>query len=137
MKASRDAKVAEAVSRLKMMGVSRETIETLIKDGSVYVSVEPNGTLHDLTDQQKEILRQWEKRRNALVYMVVQSETAWGVLDAYIYVTDDPEMWECEKDDLKDGAALAYVYNHTNPKLSEVGYIGWRKSHSGGILRTY
>ena len=137
MKERNEAKVTEAVKRLHKMGILEEAIQNFKKSGKVYVSMTPYGILYDLTEQQKTVLQQFEEKRNALVYLVVNKEDEREEMDAYIFVTDNPGEWEIENDDLEAGEAIAYVHNLKKERLSEVGYIGWKRSPFGGIIRMY
>ncbi|MBQ9092285.1 MAG: hypothetical protein IJY52_08495 [Anaerotignum sp.] len=136
MKISREAKVAEAVTRLQKMEVLPEAIEMFRKEGRVHISMPPYGILYDLTREQKEVVQQLERERNAVVYIVVKTETEWGEMDSYIYVSDHEDDWEVENEFMKFEEALAYVVNHKYPDLSETAYIGWKPSCFGGIVRT-
>lgn len=111
MKTTKEVKVAEAIKRMRKMGILENAIQHFEKSGKVYVSMAPYGILYGLTKQQKSVLKQFEEKRNALVYAVINTETMWGELDTYIYVTDHSEEWEFENDALENGIAIAYVYN--------------------------
>lgn len=60
-------KVEEAVKRLKKMGVLPEAIEHFERSGRVYMSMTPYGILYRLTKQQKEVIKRFEEKYNAVV----------------------------------------------------------------------
>lgn len=135
MKVSMETKKQEAIKRMKALDIYSETINQFKKDGLVSYSEPPIGTNYWLTDKQKEIVREFEEGYNALVYFVVRAYTEFGVLDAFLYVSDHEDEWVLDRNDIKDGYAYAYVYNHDVPEYSEIGLIGV-SSVFGGLVRT-
>lgn len=58
-------------------------------------------------------------------------------MDAFLYISDHAEEWDAEREDLKNGETIAYVYNHDAPDCSELGYIGIEGTIAAGLRRTW
>ena len=134
MNVSMEIKKEEAIKRMKALGVFSQTIQQFKKSNLVSYSEPPMGANYWLDDEQKAIVKVFEEEHNALVYFVVRSYTEFGKLDSILYVSDHAEEWEMDNEDLKDGYALAYVYNYDVPEFSEFGSIGVQERF-GGLIR--
>lgn len=132
MKVSIENKKQEAIERMKTLGIFSQTIRQF-KEGTVSYS-EPTGANYWLDEVQEKIVKEFEEEHNALVYFVIRSYTEFGKLDALLYVSDYEEEWEMDREDIKDGYALAYVYNYDVPYFSEFGNIVV-KNRFGGLVR--
>lgn len=126
-------KKQEAIQRMKTLGIFPQTIRQF-KGGEVSYSEPPLGANYWLDDEQKKIVKEFEEEYNALVYFAVRSYTEFGKLDAFLYVSDYEEEWEMDREDIQDGYAVAYVYNHDVPEYSEVGSIVIQERF-GGLVR--
>ena len=135
MKINKEIKKAEAINRLKAMEIIPEAIRQFDEDDIVNVSENPYGILFWADDEQKELIEEFEKEYNALVYHVIHTYTEFGELYNFLYVSDHNEEWICDHDDLEEGYAYAYVWNKTDEWCSEIGSIGVRGKF-GGIVRT-
>lgn len=135
MKVSRENKKAEAIKRMKALGIFNETIKQFKKEDLVSYSEPPMGANYWLEDKQKEIVKKFEKEYNALVYFAVRSYTNIGVMDAFLYVSDYEEEWKYDNADINEGYSVAYVHNYSAPDCSEIGSIGI-KERFGGLIRT-
>lgn len=136
MRVSKEKKKAEAISRMKKIGIFPETIRQFKKDDLVSISEPPFGAFFWAEGEDLETLRAWEEKHNALVYVVIRSYTEVGVLDSYLYVSDFEEEWDDARDDLTHNESLAYVYNKDEPLFSEHGYIGFERTIAAGLRRT-
>ena len=94
------------------------------------------GALYWLTDEEKQMVAKFEEEHDALVYMVVETHTSFGLHKALLYVSDEEEEWCMDNDDIKEGQIMAYVVNCDAPDCSEFGYIGI-KSAGGGLVRMW
>ena len=139
MKVSLEEKKAEAVARMEMLGIFPETIRQFEKDGLVSVSEPPFGAFFWVDEEDKKLIAEFEKSRSALVYMIVRSYFKdWGKVDAYLFVSDyKDEEWDLDRNDLKHGQALAYVYNHDEPVFSEIGTVGLQLTVAAGLQRIW
>ncbi len=124
----------EAIERMKMLKLYPNIIKEFEKDGIVNMS-ENGGFLYWLDSDQQAMVDEFEAKHNALVYHVIHSFTQFGELYALLYVSDDEDEWDYDKDDIKCGCALAYVKNITDDMCSEFGSIGIKPQY-GGLVRT-
>lgn len=135
MNVSIEEKKAEAVKRMKAMGIFPQTIKQFEKEGKVSVSEPPVGAFYWLEGEELELVRQFEKEHNALVYVVVRSYTSFGKLDSYLFVSDYKDEWADDNEGAKTGEVLAYVHNYDYPECSEMGYILIEKTIGAGLKR--
>lgn len=134
---STEAKKAEAIKRMKMLGIFPETIKQFEQDGYVSISEPPVGAFFWAEGEDLERIKKFEAEYNALVYVVVRSYTTIGKMDSYLYVSDYEEEWPMDHDGIKSKEVLAYVYNHDAPDCSEIGYIGIGSTIAAGLRRTW
>ncbi len=125
----------EAIERMKMLKLSDNIIREFEKEGIINMS-ENGGFLYWLDSDQQAIVDEFQAEHNTLVYHVIHSYTEFGELYALLYVSKDEDEWDYDKDDLKNGYALAYVKNVTDDWCSEFGSIGVKPQY-GGLVRTY
>ncbi len=135
MNVTREEKKAEAVRRMKLWGIYGPTREQFRKSNLVSISEPPLGACFWVNDEEKADIEAFEKEYNALVYHVVRSFTEFGTLDTYLYVSDHPEEWEMDLEDLKDGYQCCYVKNHDDPWCSEFGSVLLRLTPAAGLKR--
>lgn len=133
---SREEKKAEAIRRMKKMGVYSEAIRQFETEGLVCVSEPPLGGLYWLNEEEKKMVKDFEEQYNTLVYIVIRSFTSLGKMDSLLYVNDYKEEWDMDTEDLENNAVMAYVVNHDMPDCSEFGAIGWELTMAGGLQRT-
>jgi len=131
---SKAEKKAEAVKRLQALYIFPNAIRAF-RGGRVMVSEAPFGALYDLNDEQKQMVSDFEKKNNALVYMVVRSNTEFGLLDSLLFVGDSKEEWAYDWEDLKSGYVFAYVVNHNADWCSEFGTIQVKTTIGRGLVR--
>lgn len=124
----------EAIERMRMLKLSDNVIKEFEKEGIVNMS-ENGGFLYWLDSDQQEMVANFEAEHNAIVYHVIHSYTQFGEMYALLYVSDDEDEWDYDKDDIKCGCAIAYVKNVTDDMCSEFGSIGIR-AQFGGLVRT-
>ena len=134
MNVSRVDKKKEAIKRMEVLDIFGETIRQFEDEGLISYSEPPMGTNFWLNDEQLKAVIEFEKEYNALVYFGVRVYTEFGVLDAFLYVSDYEDEWEMDNGELKDGYVYAYVYNHDVPEFSEIGLIRVQPRF-GGLVR--
>lgn len=138
MNISLEEKKAEAVKRMKIMGVFPETISQFEKENLVSVSMPPVGAFFWADKKTSKRIKKFEESFNILIYLVVRSYTEFGQMDSYFFVSDyKDEEWAQDIEDLKQGQAFAYVFNHNEPLFSEFGTIGFKRTIADGIVRTW
>ena len=136
MNVSIEAKKAEAIKRMKALDLHKPYIALFEKDNQIFLS-EMTGGVYEFNDHQElvEKIKAFEEENHALVYHVIRTMTQFGELYNFLYVSQHEEEWEMDNADIKDGYALAYVWNKTDEWCSEFGSIGV-KGKFGGIVRT-
>ena len=131
---AREVMVEEAVKRMKVLKMLKQPIKECL-EGLLNLS-EWIGILYWLDDEQQKIVEDFEKENEAVVYHVIHSMTSIGEMYALLYVSKHEEEWENDMEDLKNGEALAYVFNKSMPDCSEFGYIGVVPMN-GGVKRIW
>lgn len=134
-KVSREEKIAEAIKRMKMIGLPEEAIIALKDEGYVTVCFTGLDCMYKLDLSETKEVPELESKYNCLVYLAIYVETGLGKMVSYFYVSDYPEEWPDDYNDLKDGYAMTYTYNDTYPICSEFGSIAFKKQDSGSLWR--
>ena len=124
MKVSIERKKEEALARMRALKIFPETVTQFKEDGYVSVSEPPFGAFFWAGAEDLKRIENFERKYNALVYVVIRSYTSLGKMDSYLFVSDYDEEWEMDRKGIKNGEVLAYVYNHDMPDCSEIGGIG-------------
>lgn len=138
---SRQDMKAEAIKRLKALGVSKVAVEEFERNNTVAIFYDylfgarprpmDNGTIKRV--------KEFEEKHGVLVYYVIHSKIKGTLCDYllyeyFLYVGGDKSRWEDEYYDTCQGFPDAFIYNIGNPELSEISSIGIRY-HQGGLLR--
>ncbi len=131
----------EALKRMELLKLLPQVKKDFEKNGTIYYSERQNAfflaTLYWVSNNEKfiEIINDFEKKHNSMVYHCQLTHTEWGDMLSLLYVSDNEEEWEMDKDDLKEGYALVRVENLDDSNLSEFGSIGIKPA-MGGVVRT-
>ncbi len=131
---TREQRREEAIKRIKMLNMHENVLRDFTEEDKLNKS-EWMGALYWLTDPEKRIVKRFEKEHNATVYTAIFSNTNIGAMLALLYVSDYPEEWEMDRQDIKEGYPIAWVENLDYPDCSELGSIGVRPMF-GGLVRT-
>lgn len=137
MNISREEKKIEAITRMKAWGIYAPIIKQFEKEDLVSESAPPLGACFWLNEEQLARVREFEEKNNALVYHVIHSYTNIGEMESYLYVSDYPEEWEMDRQDIGEGSQLVYVVNKDAPDCSEFGSIGIALTAAAGLRRTW
>lgn len=137
MNVTREEKKFEALARMKLWGIYAPIRTQFEKEDLVSESAPPLGACYWLDEAQRKRVAEFEEKNNALVYHVIHSYTSLGEMESYLYVSDYPEEWERDREDIKDGQQLVYVFNHDMPDCSEFGSIGVALTPAAGLRRTW
>lgn len=139
MKVSLEEKKIEAIERMKILNVSRYVINLFENSDCVCISESAFGLWSEMREVDKKRVADFEKINSALVYLIIRGNyQELGMMDSYLYVSDyKDEEWELDREDLKHGQVLAYVYNHDEPMFSEFGAIGVKTTRIGGVTRIW
>ena len=127
-------KKQEALKRMRILRLHENAIAEFSQEGKLNLS-EGGGILFWLNDEQEKAVRRIEQKYNILVYHVIRNFTSFGELLTMLYVSNDSEEWESDREDLKDGYTCAYVENLSDKYCSEFGGICF-KPRFGGLVRT-
>ena len=122
----------EALLRMQMLNLSKQCINAF-KSGKVWES-EGYGALYEVNEKEQEIINAFEKKYNGLVYHMIHNVFEFGECYAMLYVSNNPEEWSDDKNDLMDGYTIAYVKNIDDDFCSEFGSIAVKPSF-GGLVR--
>ena len=134
MYATRKEMKQEAIKRMKVLGIYAPAIRQFQKDNIVMVS-EPNGGLYWANDEEKEMIKQFEEKNEAVVYMIVRQYFEFGKCDSMLFVSKyKEEEWEMDNEDIQDNIVMSYTINHNWPDCSEFGSIGVKR-FAGGLIR--
>lgn len=142
MHISKEEKKIEAIARMKLWGIFSPIVRAFETKGTVAESVPPMGACFWLNEAQKERVKKFEEGHNALVYHVIHHTATFGgtdkfELEEYLYVSDYPEEWDCDREGISEGNQLVYSNNLTAPDCSELGYIGIKRTCAGGLVRVW
>ena len=137
MNISTEKKKVEALDRMKKLGIYGPTIQQFAKSGKISFSEPPVGAFYWAEGEDLERIKEFERKYNALVFVAIRSFTSLGTMDSFLFVSDYPEEWEDDHRALKEGEAIAYVYNHDAPDCSEMGMIGIAPTIAAGLRRTW
>ncbi len=141
---SRADKAKEAIKRMRKLRLFDQVIDEFEESGTIEYS-EPTrinayrfGALYWVSNEPEwlEMISAFEENENAIVYHAVHSYTDFGEMLSLLYVSDYPEEWEYENENIDDGIVMTYTINFDDPISSEFGCIGI-ESASGGLLRKF
>ena len=124
----------EAIRRLEKLGLCKTVIDDF-KNGILNASEQEPipGALYHLSDEEKSIVEEIEKKYDGIVYHCIRCDTEFGKLLNMLYVSEY-EDWEIDNDCLEDGYVFAYVENLSESLFSEFGTIVVEQAN-GGLVR--
>lgn len=139
MNISREIKKAEAINRMKELGLFAPCIKVFKSRDEVQLSEQTGGLYEFSVDRELTAkVQEFERKNNALVYHVIHTPMRLDgeAMDMYnfLYVSDYQEEWEVDNADIKEGYVFAYVWNKTIDYFSEFGSIAV-KGMFGGLVR--
>lgn len=125
----------EAISRLEKLGLCKAVIDDF-KSGILNASEQEPipGALYHLSDEEKSIVEEIEKKYGGMVYHCIRCNTEFGELFNMLYVSKYEEEWEMDNDGLEEGYVFAYVKNLSESLFSEFGTIVVEQAN-GGLVR--
>lgn len=133
-----EKKIKEALERMNILKLH----ENVIRDLN---ATDPNerqlnksehlGMLYWLDDNEKQMIEDFEEKHKAFVYHVIYTPTAFGRLLSLLYVSNEEDEWETDREDLSNNYAFSYVINLNEPAFSEFGSIEIEPKN-GGVVRT-
>ena len=135
IKISLKEKKEEAVTRMKMMRIFWPVINSF-RGGKPQFYEGPLGGAYFFTDAMKKAVEEFEKGGKRLVWGIIRNQMEFGECWSMLYVSDNREEWEMEREDLRSEYPIAYVYNATCPEFSELGTIVVKGNLGGTLSRT-
>lgn len=150
---NRELQLKEAIKRLDFMkerGLSYTPAINVFKRGddvpvfedqgrgfdAVFYCLKLNAGDDGMFDKMNEIYKRLEAE-GSVVYLVQVSHTEFGTVASFFYVSDSPEEWKMDWDDLKENCSCTYSANLDIEEYSEYGTIAFAYSKMcGGIVRT-
>ncbi|MBP2098827.1 hypothetical protein [Enterococcus rivorum] len=139
-----EEKKVEAVKRLNYFDLHSDVIRQFEDDSIVFyterslLNVNQNkrviGVLYHVTEEMKTLIESFQQEYSALVYHVVKTNTEFGLLYDFMYVSNHSEEWPDDHEDLKNNTAFVYCNNISDPHCSEYGTIAIQAS-GGGLIR--
>jgi hypothetical protein len=133
-KANASEQYNEAVVRLQSLNLHPNVLKDF-EEGVINVSENPYGFLYWAKEDIIQAIKEFEEEYTSIVYHVSYTNTEFGELYAFFYVSQHKEEWEMDREDLKEGCPIVYVYNKDDEFCSELGSIGF-KVVNGGVVRT-
>lgn len=130
----------EALLRMKKLNIHENAINEFRDEDKLNLS-EPAfgnrvGVLFWLNQDEEKMVRKWEAETGNLVYHVIKNRLREiGLCYSFLYVSQDPEEWALDNEDLDEGIQVVYVKNADDDGGSEYGSIGI-KGAGGGVVRT-
>ena len=125
--------INEALKRMKMLKLSNHCINAF-KKGKVWES-EGFGALYEVNEKEQEIINDFEKDNPGYkVYHMIHNLFEFGECYSLLYVSNDKEEWEQDRNDIKENYVFAYVKNIDFDYCSEFGSIAIKPSF-GGLVR--
>ena len=134
LKTNKEMMKEEAIKRMKILQLHQNVLDNFMNENKLNKSDSPFGSLYWLDEEEIKIVKDFEKRHNVLLYLVIHTFSNLGETYELLFVTTEKEEWENEKRDLKNGFAFAQVIVIDYDPNSEMGYIGV-ESKNGGIVR--
>lgn len=133
--ATREEMIAEAIVRMKMLGIYPPIIEQYKQDGQISQSECPFGAYYWIDEKSKVRIAELEQQYDGIVYNVIRSHTHFGLLDSCLWVSKYKEEWERDRKEITEGIVFAYVINRDDEICSEFGSIGVKLGIAGGLIR--
>lgn len=122
--------VEESKKRIELLGLEPRFNEKLyISDRYIIRAVEDKDT------ELIKAINEFEKDYNAYVYHVIYTNTDIGQLYTMLYVSENKEEWQNDKEDIKAKQMYAYVWNRTDNYCSEIGLVGVEKLENCNLLK--
>ena len=104
---------------------------------AVYYGLRMNQGDGDFYDKLGGFVDEFEKKNDAVVYLIQVSHLTFGTMCSLFYVSDHKNEWKADRKDLEEGYPMVYVYNMDDEFCSEAGTIGYAADPLfGGIYRT-
>lgn len=125
----------QAIDYMSQLGIYKPYINAFKARAQKVCFFEGFGGFYDFQEPEIEAKRkEIEKEHNCTVYAETHEVVEDDEMYSFLLSTDEGE--DIEKNEDGTFNCFAYVWNKTDPMLSELGYVGI-KSFGGGIRRIY
>lgn len=143
LKVSKEEIKQEVLERMKILNLEEKVIRrfkeenTLCKSMEIHTSKEIVIRTRYIRDNEKEIINQFENETNLFVYHIIKSFNNVETIFDLLYISQNKEEWEKEKEELKNGSTKSNTIKVIDNKIisSEIKTIGI-KSILGGVVKT-
>lgn len=132
---TREKMKAEAISRMKKIGIDDTAIALFEKNDRVFISI--RGILRATFDTEIEIIKKWEQEYGCLAYHAIYADSGMGAILNILYVSGYKEDWPTERRISKSGEAFGiqgYAQNLEQDMFSDFGVI-WLANDHGRLFR--
>lgn len=134
MRQMRELQREEAVKRMTALKITPNVIKEFILYDKINVS-EEYGFLYWASDNEMEMVRNFEDEYKCVVYHIIRNKTQIGEMLTFLYVSQYKEEWDDDMLDIMDGIPCVYVKNLDDDICSEFGHVAVKPSF-GGLIRT-
>lgn len=135
MNATAQERKVKALEYLKQLGIYTPFVEGFEKQNQVYCFVDYIGFRIDDVPEIAAKIHEIEEEYECTVYAVTHEFTYFGECYDFLIVSKYSEDWSETLHSIGDAhRAFVYVWNVSDDKCSELGFIGL-KSFGGGIKR--
>jgi hypothetical protein len=128
-----EMKKKEAVKRMKMLKMLDQPIKEFEEEGKLNKSEYGIGILYWLNEEEEKAVKEFEDQNEAVVYHVILDNTVFGQMYSFLYVSNYEEEWSQDRQDIKEGQALAYVKSDICGEFGSIGVIPM----TGGVKRIW
>lgn len=111
----------EAINRMKKLKIDNKVINVYKSFDQIFCSCK--GNLHPVTDNETEMIKEFEDKYGNYVYHIIHSFSDIGETYELLYVSCYQEDWKWENANIDSGYLLVYAENKTIPEYSESGSI--------------
>lgn len=126
---------AEAVERLRLMGVQEEYIRDFEQNDQVHIFVD-GITLKDLSPHDIHAIHYLQDKARAKVYLIVRTTFGdLGVVDTLFIVHKFEDRWSEDKECVKKGNAMSLTMGYRHGGFTEFGLTVFRRLPDGRIVR--
>jgi len=138
--ASNDEMKAEAIFRMRQIGLVDTILNDFASNGNIQVYEPPYGCGYDLEDEDLESVRKFEWKYDTLVWGVVRSfrndDGEDETIDAFLYISKDKEYWDEERANLFNLTPTVYTVEKEHPERIDIGCMSIYISEGGTPLRS-
>ena len=122
MNSKKEKMLAECMERMKILGMKPKQMKAFEKEQKIYVS-EGGIILYELDEKQRQMVHEWERKHNCVVYHVLHYYMYGLEMYTFLYVAPSEDEWEMDRMELEKMQPFVYCLNVNIPEYSEFGSI--------------